>query len=152
MKHKLWVVFLLLIGIPATGSPFEVPYFVENVPRGHFAGISAPSHNLSETRKLAIEDVAKQILGSIGQSYNHAYLEPWGDHYQSFVLAPQNFSAVVDYADQRSEYIKSQILSEVPLIDFEITTNGGADFSVSTPDVQLDGNGWLNIKSVKIIE
>ena len=72
MKLKLWVV-LFLVGIPTTGNPFKVPEFVESIPKGHFAGIGAPCHTHSEARKSAIDDVAKQVLGSIGRSYNHIF-------------------------------------------------------------------------------
>ena len=72
MKLKLWVV-LFLVGIPTAGNPFKVPEFVESIPKEHFVGIGAPCHTHSEARKSAIDDVAKQVLGSIGRSYNHMF-------------------------------------------------------------------------------
>jgi hypothetical protein len=44
---------------------------VASVPLGHFAGISAPSKDISEARKSAVNDVVRQILDSIGGSYSH---------------------------------------------------------------------------------
>ena len=72
MKLKLWVV-LFLVGIPTSGNPLKVPEFVESTPKEHFIGIGAPCHTHSEARKSAIDDVAKQVLGSIGRSYNHMF-------------------------------------------------------------------------------
>jgi len=51
----------------------KVPKWVNSVPKGHFAGVSAPSQSLSEARKSAVSDVVRQILGCVGVSYNHIY-------------------------------------------------------------------------------
>jgi hypothetical protein len=59
-----------LCGAGYSGT-IEVPSFVASVPQGHFAGISAPSKDLSEARKSAVNDVVRQILDSIGGSYSH---------------------------------------------------------------------------------
>jgi hypothetical protein len=63
----------LLTGLCGAGNcgTIEVPSFLVSVPEGHFAGISAPSKDLSEARKSAINDVVRQILDSIGGSYSH---------------------------------------------------------------------------------
>jgi hypothetical protein len=49
----------------------QVPFFLTNVPPGHFASVSAPCPSLSEARKSAILDVVRQVLGSIGTSYGY---------------------------------------------------------------------------------
>lgn len=54
-------------------SMLKVPKWVNSVPSGHFAGVSAPSRNLAEARKSAVSDVVRQILGSVGVSYRHVY-------------------------------------------------------------------------------
>lgn len=54
-------------------SMLKVPEWVNSVPSGHFAGVSAPSRNLAEARKSAVSDVVRQILGSVGVSYRHVY-------------------------------------------------------------------------------
>ena len=53
----------------------KAPYFITNVPREHFAGISEPSNSISNARKSAIDDVIRQILGSIGTQYDHRYFD-----------------------------------------------------------------------------
>jgi len=71
------------LGAPVIGSPFQVPGFVTDVPYGYFAGISAPMVSLDKARKSAVSDVVRQVLGSIGVSYDHRY--------QSFVSGnPRN--------------------------------------------------------------
>jgi hypothetical protein len=44
-----------------------------DVPPEHFAGVSSPSNFLAESRKSAIGDAIRQILGAIGVKYNHHY-------------------------------------------------------------------------------
>ena len=51
----------------------QVPKWVNSVPAGHFAGVSAPCDSLAEARKSAVSDVVRQILGSVGVSYRHSY-------------------------------------------------------------------------------
>jgi hypothetical protein len=53
----------------------QIPSFVTSVPSGHFAGVSAPSRSLAEARRSAVNDVVRQVLGSIGMVYEHKYVD-----------------------------------------------------------------------------
>ena len=53
----------------------NVPSFVTSVPRGHLAGVSSPMPSLAKARKSAVDDVVRQILGSIGVEYDHRYVD-----------------------------------------------------------------------------
>ena len=53
----------------------RLPSFVTNVPPEHFAGISEPSNSMANVRKSAIDDVIRQILGSIGTQYDHKFID-----------------------------------------------------------------------------
>jgi len=46
-----------------------------SVPQSHFAGISSPCRSIAEARRSAINDVVRQILGSIGAEYEHSYVD-----------------------------------------------------------------------------
>ncbi len=73
-RSKLKLLFLTGIFVLADlqgAYSLQVPSFLTNVPTGHFTGVSAPCPNLSEARKSAILDVARQVLGSIGMSYGY---------------------------------------------------------------------------------
>ena len=71
---KLCVVTIYLWGASCyAGSPFQVPGFVTSVPKGHFAGVSAPYKTLSEARKSAVNDVVRQILSAVNIEYDHHY-------------------------------------------------------------------------------
>ncbi len=51
----------------------EIPSFVRNFPKDHFAGISAPMPTVAEARRSALDDVVRQVLGSMGATYEHQY-------------------------------------------------------------------------------
>ena len=51
-----------------------VPDFISSPPPGHFAGISSPLQSLTEARKSALSDVARQILHEIGGQYDHSFI------------------------------------------------------------------------------
>jgi len=46
---------------------------VTSVPKGHFAGVSAPCKTLSEARKWAVDDVVRQLLSAVNIEYDHHY-------------------------------------------------------------------------------
>jgi hypothetical protein len=48
---------------------------LNDVPPGHFVGISIPSNFLAEARKSAIDNIVRQIVGAIGVKYKHHYLD-----------------------------------------------------------------------------
>ena len=64
-----------LSGTPTFGGSEDVPLFVNSVPSGHFAGVSAPMPSLTEARRGAFDDVVRQVLGAIGVQYNHHYVD-----------------------------------------------------------------------------
>jgi len=53
----------------------QVPAFMANIPRGHFAGVSPPCNTLSDARKASIDDVARQILSAVNAEYTHHYFD-----------------------------------------------------------------------------
>ena len=53
----------------------SVPDYVKMVPKGHFACVSKPCAALAEARKSAVNDVIRQILGSINAEYDYRFTE-----------------------------------------------------------------------------
>ena len=56
-------------------SQLKVPGFITSVPSEHFSGVSEPSNSLAKARKSAIDDVIRQILGSISTKYDHNHFD-----------------------------------------------------------------------------
>ncbi|QJE95493.1 lamin tail domain-containing protein [Luteolibacter luteus] len=81
--------------------------------------------------------------------FNQSYMSTWAGHYGS-LLPGENFNAHLSYINTRSNYILSQVNAEIPSVNFAITTNGGANFSASTSPVILQGQGWVNVRDIRI--
>ena len=83
----------------------------------------------------------------IQTTFNAAFAQPWANHYAS-VQAEGNHNSEVSYIQARANYIQS---SELPtLANYNITTNGGANFSVNDDFVTLQGTGSYKIRDFQI--
>ncbi len=67
------LISLVVLSFPYHCYALKVPDFATHVPNDHFVGISSPCDNLQSSRKSAIADVTKQVLGSIQADYKHIY-------------------------------------------------------------------------------
>jgi hypothetical protein len=85
------------------------------------------------------------IQDMIARSFNAAYMSYWTNHYGQ--VAGRDFSGVLSYISQRATSATSMLPAQVP---FVITTNGGNDFSVATPTVTIQGNGWINVREIRL--
>jgi hypothetical protein len=81
--------------------------------------------------------------------FNQSYMSAWTAHYGS-LLPGENFSGHLSYVNTRSNYILGAINADTPSIPFAITTNGGANFSTGTSPVTLAGEGWVNIRAIRL--
>jgi hypothetical protein len=82
--------------------------------------------------------------------FNQNYMSPWASHYGS-LLPSENFSSHLSYINTRSNYILNAINTDIPATSFAITTNGGANFSSATSPVTLTGQGWVDVKDIRIV-
>lgn len=90
------------------------------------------------------------LVNAIDTTFNTAYMTQWTTHYNSLVSGGQDFGENLSYIGARSAFVTSQVNSLVPATDFEITTNGGNNFTVNQPSATLSGNGWLDIASFRL--
>ena len=81
----------------------------------------------------------------IQTTFNSSELSSWATHYGS--LTGENYSGVVNYVQNRANYVQSQLPSLAP---FNITTNGGAGFSTSASQVTIEGSGSYKIRELKL--
>jgi hypothetical protein len=95
----------------------------------------------------------RQYLGHlhdiITTTYNNSYMSRWTAHYGS-LLPGQNFASHLSYMTSRSNNVLNQIRSSVPMVDFTLTTNGGAPLTVSNSPVTLNGDGWVNVRTIRL--
>ena len=91
---------------------------------------------------------AEDIITNV---YTSSYVTTWGIHYGDLVNDFGDFNTERNYIFNRSQHILNNELPqsfEIP--DFEITTNGGNDFSVGSNQVILQGTGSYQIRELLI--
>ncbi|MCF7676341.1 MAG: lamin tail domain-containing protein, partial [Akkermansiaceae bacterium] len=81
--------------------------------------------------------------------FNQSYMGPWTRHFGR-LLPGEDFPGHLSYINARSNHILSSINSAVAPVTFAITTNGGSDFAVSTSPVTLVGQGWVNVRQIRL--
>ncbi len=83
----------------------------------------------------------------IQTTFNSSYMTPWINHYDS-LLPAEGFSAFSSYIATRSTHVSGLINSAIAPVAFAITTNGGADQSVNTASIDIQGTGWVNVREI----
>jgi hypothetical protein len=81
--------------------------------------------------------------------FNQSYMSGWTSHYGG-LLPGEDFAGHLDYINNRSNYILGAINNDTPVVAFSITTNGGANFTTGTSPVILAGQGWVNIREIRL--
>ncbi len=87
----------------------------------------------------------------VSRVYTTDQLGPWCDQLGD-LLPGQDFDGHCAFIDARADWVMSDsseaILRVYPARDFRITTNGGQDFSVDTAQTMLQGEGWVDVRTV----
>ena len=81
----------------------------------------------------------------INTSFNAAYMTPWLQHYGE--MAGASYAGYVNNIIGRTSFVLPRLPSQIP---FVITTNGGNDFSVDESAVTLVGNGWIDVRQIRV--
>jgi hypothetical protein len=85
------------------------------------------------------------LLDLMTTTINSAHLSPWANRYSG--LLGQDWSGVVNYLQQRANFIRSAM----PLTTaFAITNNGGRGFATTNNPIILGGTAPLTVKDIRI--
>ncbi len=133
---------------PADGRVLYFPHDMD-----YFDG-GQPIFNNTELQKLTADPARRRTyLGHLHHLcttvFNRAYMAAWTSHYGS-LLPHENFAGHLNYIDNRSNFILSSIHAQVSPLDFAITTHGGADFATSDTPVSISGQGWVNVREIRL--
>jgi len=120
--------------------------FAYNATRGIFENSELQKLTANSARRRAYLGHLHHICTTV---FNQGYMADWTAHYGS-LLPGEDFGAHLGYINTRSNFILSQINSEIQPLSFAITTNGGANFSTGTSPVILEGQGWVNVRAIRI--
>jgi len=89
----------------------------------------------------------------LSRAYNLDYLQPWCDR-MGELLPGQDFDYNCSFIADRAAWVESgatdSVAAKFPAVDFAITTNGGADFSTSESVVTLEGQGWIDVREIRL--
>ena len=130
---------------PSDGKMLLFPFDMD------FAFINAPTSALSQNPELSRlrqnPDNEHAFLGHlqdiVSTSFNTAYMERWVDHYDQ-LLPGQNLSSILNWIQQRAAFVLSSMPAQTP---FQITAD---TLTVDTPTVQLQGQGWVNVRQLRL--
>ena len=82
--------------------------------------------------------------------YNQSWMQRWTTHFDTLVPGGAVFNDDLNYINSRSNFILNSVSSQVPQVEFSITTNGGADFVTDASPVVLVGEGWVNVNEIRL--
>jgi hypothetical protein len=85
------------------------------------------------------------MLDMINTVYNVDYMDEWTASLGQ--AAGENYDARLTYIQNRSNFVQSQF---IPSVAFSITTNVGADFSTPDSMVTLSGDGWIDVREIRL--
>ena len=95
------------------------------------------------------------MLDMINRSFNREYVTYWAQHYGA-KAANQSHGGQRSFADfaantaGRTSQALIAIRDAIPKVDFQITTNGGKPLTTDSQTVQLQGKGWIDIRTLRL--
>jgi len=89
------------------------------------------------------------LLHMVNTGFNPGYLDDWMDHYTKFVNEDYR-AGFLPFVTQRETYIRGQISAAIPVITFQITTNGGNSYAEASSTTTLAGDGWVNVATIRL--
>jgi hypothetical protein len=85
------------------------------------------------------------LLDLMETTFHTDYLTPWVTHYGA--VAGEDYRSILDRVRARSQYVRSRLPAAVP---FAITSNDGADFTVTNLVVPLEGRAWIDVRDIRL--
>ncbi len=87
----------------------------------------------------------------IGRAYNATYLAPWCTQFAT-LLSGQDIGGHCSFIQDRAEWVMNgspdSVAARFPSVDFRITTNGGADVETDATEIDLEGEGWIDVRGI----
>ncbi|MEY3210592.1 MAG: hypothetical protein RIT28_1073, partial [Pseudomonadota bacterium] len=134
----------------------RVLYFPHDL--DYYGGYSASIAANSDLQRLLQNPVNRRLYYGhlqdiIGQAYNAEYLAPWCAQL-SALLPAQSFQSHCQFVADRASFVLNDssraVMTVFPPVDFSVTTGGGADLSVTTTDITLEGVAWIDVRQITL--
>ena len=135
---------------PETGKFEAMPWDLD---RAFRTSVNSPlwtSPAEGQVNKLFdLPQVSRLLYGHFDEliqtTFNRDFAQTWASHYGS--VFGSNYSSQVNYVESRANGVLAQLPALAP---FQITTNGGNNFSVDSNQVVLEGTGSYQIREILI--
>ncbi|MGO8925383.1 MAG: lamin tail domain-containing protein [Limisphaerales bacterium] len=144
LNHNFMVYFRQDNG-KALGLVWDEDYSFVAPVNAAFPGTSSPGMYNIITLPDNYRRYYNHLLDLMTTTINSAHLSPWANRYAG--LLGQDWSGVVNYLQQRADFIRSTM----PLTTvFAITNNGGNGFATASSPIVLAGTAPLTVKDILI--
>ena len=125
------------------------------------AAKDAPFYNSGKNLSKIIErPIYKRLFWGhmrdiLNTTYNTSYMTRWIEYYgnlagENLANMPPTGSSILDIITVRGAHAWSQINANAPFVAFEITSNGGAGFSVNDDQITIEGTGWIDVREFRL--
>ncbi len=101
---------------------------------------------LPQNRRL----FCKHLQNFCNTGFRNEFLDPFISALSTTAQRPGYAYNFKTWVTNRRAYVLSQLSTQHPSVPFIITTNGGADFTVTTSSVTLTGNGWIDVDRIRL--
>ncbi len=151
--------------VATISNPHNLNFYMPPTPDGKISAIpwdwnfvfslgsSAPLSGDKNIQKVIARPRFKRLfLGHfkdlVARTFNTAYLNPWLAHFGS--LTGENYTGYAANIANRAAFVNAQISAQIPPVTFSISTNGGADFSTAGAAAVLQGDGWVDVREIRL--
>ena len=89
------------------------------------------------------------MLDLIDRSFNAAYAGPWATYYGA--LGAGTGANETTLIGDRDRQARGQAAAAIPQVAFSITTNGGNPLTVGSVAATIEGDGWINVRTIRLV-
>ena len=102
--------------------------------------------NLPQNRRL----FCKHLLNLCETGFRNDYLDPFISTLCTTAQRPGYIFNFKQWVQNRRAHVLGQITAQHPATAFAITTNAGADFTISSSSTTLTGNAWIDVDAISL--
>ena len=110
-------------------------------------------YNGGETRLDEIRNIPRyerlfwgHMWDLTNRAFNADYADDWAAHYSTLGA---NANGRVSAIGNRYSQARSQAMSAIPVVPFQITTNNGNPTSINDSLATISGNGWIDVREIR---
>ncbi len=148
-----------------TSNPHNLNFYMPPTPDGKITAIpwdwnfvfavpnTAPLTGDKNIQKVIARPRFKRLLLGhfkhiIDTTFNPTYMSRWLAHYGA--ITGESYTSFTSNITARRAHVLNQINAQISPVAFSITSNGGAEFTVDGPSAVLEGDGWVDVREIRL--